>query len=135
LLDVSIHPGMPGVLSQLRADGDTLVVATSKPTFYAVRILERIGPLPAFSHIYGATLDGAVSTEEQAVATALAGHPAGVRPVLIGDRGLDVLGARAHGLPCIGAAWGRSGSDERYAAGAAVVVAAPAEIPAALSRV
>jgi phosphoglycolate phosphatase len=135
LLDVSIYPGMPAVLSQMRADGHTIVVATSKPTVYAVRILEHIGLLPAFSGIYGATLDGTVSTKEQVLATALNGHPAGVRPVLIGDRAVDVLGARAHGLPCIGAAWGPSGSEELYDAGAAVVVAAPAQLPAALNRV
>ncbi|MCW2696380.1 MAG: Haloacid dehalogenase domain protein hydrolase, partial [Modestobacter sp.] len=39
-----------------------------------------------------------------------------------------------HGLPCIGAGWGPAPEGELVAAGAAVVVDTPAEVPAALAR-
>ena len=45
--------------------------------------------------------------------------PAGRDPVLVGDRAQDVLGAAAHGLPCIGAGWGPAEDGELEAAGAA----------------
>jgi phosphoglycolate phosphatase len=135
LLDVTVYPGVPELLSELQAAGNTLAVATSKPIVYAARILKHVGLWSAFASVHGATLDGAVRTKAQVVAAALATHAEGRRPVLIGDRALDVLGARAHGLPCIGAGWGPNGTKELHAADAAVVVAAPAEIPAALSRV
>ena len=83
-----------------------LAVATSKPEPFAVRILEHVGLLAHFASVHGATLDGAVRHKEQVVAAALARHPGGVDPVLVGDRAQDVLGAAAHGLPCIGAGWG-----------------------------
>jgi phosphoglycolate phosphatase len=134
MFDAAVYPGIPELLFGLRAEGAVLAVATSKPEPFAVRILEHAGLLPEFASVHGATLDGAVRHKDQVVAAALAAHPNGERPVLIGDRSHDVLGARAHGLPCIGADWGPAPAGELAQAGAAVVVADPADVPAALAR-
>jgi phosphoglycolate phosphatase len=66
------------------------------------------------------------------VAAALARHPHGRDPVLVGDRAQDVLGAAAHGLPCIGAGWGPAEDGELESAGAAAVAATPADVVGAL---
>jgi phosphoglycolate phosphatase len=134
LLDVTVHDGVPELLGTLRAAGATLAVATSKPEPFAVRVLEHTGLLPAFASVHGATMDGAVRHKDQVVAAALAAHPEGRSPVLVGDRSHDVLGAAAHGLPCIGAGWGPAEDGELAAAGAAVVAATPADVPAALAK-
>jgi phosphoglycolate phosphatase len=133
MFDADVYPAIPELLARLRADGATLAVATSKPESFAVQILEHIGLLPEFASVHGATLDGAVRHKDQVVGAALAAHPDGERPVLVGDRSHDVLGARAHGLLCIGAGWGPALPGELAAAGAAVVVATPAEVPGALA--
>jgi phosphoglycolate phosphatase len=133
MFDADVYPAIPELLAGLRADGATLAVATSKPESFAVQILEHIGLLPEFASVHGATLDGAVRHKDQVVGAALAAHPDGERPVLVGDRSHDVLGARAHGLLCIGAGWGPALPGELAAAGAAVVVATPAEVPGALA--
>jgi phosphoglycolate phosphatase len=133
LLDVTVYPGIRELLARLSGEGATLAVATSKPETFAVRVLEHTGLLVFFASVHGATLDGRVRHKEQVVAAALAAHPEGRDPVLIGDRKHDVLGAAAHGLPCIGAGWGPAPDGELAAAGAAVVVATPAEVPAALT--
>ena len=129
MFDAAVYPGVPELLARLRADGATLAVATSKPEPFAVRILDHVGLLPAFASVHGATLDGRVRHKDQVVAAALAAHPDGERPVLVGDRSHDVLGARAHGLPCVGAGWGPAPPGELAAAGAAAVAAAPEEVP------
>ncbi|MGY1639583.1 HAD hydrolase-like protein [Geodermatophilus sp. SYSU D00703] len=134
LLDVSVHDGIPELLAGLRAAGATLAVATSKPETFAVRVLAHTGLLAAFAGVHGATLDGAVRHKDQVVAAALAAHPGGRDPVLVGDRAHDVLGAAAHGLPCIGAGWGPAPDGELEDAGAAVVAATPAEVLTALDR-
>jgi phosphoglycolate phosphatase len=134
MFDAAVYPGIPELLAGLRAAGAVLAVATSKPEEFAVRILDHVGLLPAFTSVHGATLDGTVRHKDQVVAAALAAHPDGERPVLVGDRSHDVLGARAHGLPCIGAGWGPAPPGELAAAGAAAVAATPAEVPAALAR-
>ncbi len=134
LLDVTVHDGIPALLEELRAHGAVLAVATSKPVVFAVRVLEHTGLRPAFAGVHGATLDGTVRHKDEVVAAALAAHPDAGRPVLVGDRAQDVLGAAAHGLPCIGAGWGPAEDGELSAAGAAVVVATPDQVPAALAR-
>jgi phosphoglycolate phosphatase len=133
MFDADVYPAIPELLAGLRADGATLAVATSKPEPFAVQILAHVGLLPEFASVHGATLDGAVRHKDQVVGAALAAHPDGERPVLVGDRSHDVLGARAHGLPCIGAGWGPGLPGELAAAGAAAVVATPAEVPGALA--
>ena len=133
LLDVTVHDGIPALLARLTADGATLAITTSKPEPFAVRVLEHTGLRPFFASVHGATMDGAVRHKDQVVGLALAAHPDGERPVLVGDRAHDVLGAAAHGLPCIGAGWGPAPPGELADTGA-VVVATPAEVVTALSR-
>ena len=134
LLDVTVHDGVPDLLDQLLGEGAVLAVATSKPEVFAVRVLEHTGLLPAFASVHGATLDGAVRHKDQVVAAALAAHPDGRRPVLVGDRAHDVLGAAAHGLPCVGAGWGPAPVGELDDAGAAVVAEHPADVLDAVAR-
>jgi phosphoglycolate phosphatase len=134
MFDADVYPGIPQLLAGLRAEGAVLAVATSKPEPFAVRILEHAGLLPEFASVHGATLDGAVRHKDQVVAAALAAHPGGRDPVLVGDRAQDVFGAAAHGLPCIGAGWGPAEEGELEAAGATVVAATPADVRTALGR-
>ena len=134
LLDVTVYAGIPSLLAGLVDDGATLALTTSKPEPFAVRVLEHTGLRPFFDTVHGATMDGAVRHKDQVVGLALAAHPDGERPVLIGDRTHDVLGAAAHGLPCLGAGWGPAPRGELADAGA-VVVATPGEVPAALAGV
>ena len=128
VLDVTVHDGVPELLDVLAAAGAVLAVATSKPEPFARRVLAHTGLLPSFASVHGATLDGAVRHKDQVVAAALAAHPGGRDPVLVGDRSHDVLGAAAHGLPCIGAGWGPAEDGELAAAGAAAIAAAPADV-------
>jgi phosphoglycolate phosphatase len=128
LLDVSVYDGVPELLAGLREDGATLAVATSKPEPFALRVLAHTGLDHAFASVHGATFDGVVRHKHQVVGAALVAHPTGRRPVLVGDRAHDVLGAAAHGLPCIGAGWGPAEDGELTAAGAVAVAATPAEV-------
>jgi len=134
MLEAPPYPGVPELLARLRSDGATLAVATSKPEPFAVAILDHVGLLGQFGSVHGATLDGAVRHKDQVVAAALARHPDGLAPVLVGDRAQDVLGAAAHGLPCIGAGWGPAEDGELAAAGAAIIAATPADVIEALEK-
>jgi phosphoglycolate phosphatase len=137
LLEVAVYDGFPELLATLTGAGATLAVAvavaTSKAEPFAVRVLEHTGLRRFFASVHGATLDGAVRHKDQVVGAALAAHPDGERPVLVGDREHDVLGAAAHGLPCIGAGWGPAAPGELVTAGAVVVAETPGDVPAALA--
>jgi phosphoglycolate phosphatase len=134
LLDATVYPGVRELLTGLRHAGALLAVATSKPEPFAVRLLDHTGLLPSFASVHGATFDGTVRHKDQVVAAALAAHPDGERPVLVGDRAHDVLGAAANGLPCIGAGWGPAPPGELADAGAAAVARSPDEVLAVLLR-
>jgi len=135
LLEVTVYDGVPELLAGLLEDGATLAVATSKPEPFALRVLAHTGLRPAFASVHGATFDGVVRHKDQVVASALAAHPDGRRPVLVGDRAHDVVGAAVHGLPCIGAGWGPAEDGELSAAGAVAVAATPAEALTLLRKI
>jgi phosphoglycolate phosphatase len=135
MLEAPVYPGIRELLAGLRAGGATLAVATSKPEPFAVRILAHAGLFGEFASVHGATFDGAVRHKDQVVAAALARHPQARDAVLVGDRAQDVLGAAAHGLPCIGAGWGPAEDGELQAAGARAIAATPADVLDALEAV
>ncbi len=118
----SVYPGIPEQLAALRDAGVRLAVATSKPEVFAGPICERFGLAPLLEGVFGAPLDHVPSTKATVVGAALdALRPAG--PVLmVGDREHDVHGARAHGVDCVGVAWGYAQPGELARAGALEVV-------------
>ncbi|MEJ2868025.1 HAD hydrolase-like protein [Actinomycetospora sp. OC33-EN08] len=132
MFDVEVYPGVPDLLAELVARGDTLAVTTSKPAEYADVIVAHLG---LDKYLAGGVSGAGEGVEGKAavVGLAIAAHTGPVVG-LVGDRSHDVEGARAHGLPCIGVTWGFGGRAELTAAGAAAVVTDPAEIPAALDE-
>jgi phosphoglycolate phosphatase len=129
LHDFDVYPGIPEMLADLVGAGFRLAVATSKPTPFATRVLWEAGLLSAFHSVHGATMDGAVRHKAQVAAAALhqLAAPAD-QAVLLGDRAHDVLGARACGTKCIGAAWGYGQIVELQEAGVDVIAASPRDV-------
>lgn len=130
MLENRVYDGIPEALADLRAAGARLAVATSKPEPYARRILEHFGLDHWFEHVAGATLDGRVGAKADVIALALQGLGADPGPhvVMVGDRSHDVLGAAAHGLGCIGVAWGFAAPRELEDAGAVAIARDPGDL-------
>jgi phosphoglycolate phosphatase len=129
----AVFDGIPEALEELGARVP-LVVATSKAQALAVPLLEALGVAHHFTGIAGPPLAARHETKGETMGRALAMLPAGcARPVMVGDRKYDVLGAREHGMPCIGVLWGAGTAHELREAGADVLADAPADLPALLS--
>ena len=136
LFENRVYDGIPDLLKGLTCEGWRLYVATSKARPYALRIVEHFGLAPFFIETFGSGLDGSLQHKDVLLSHALA--ETGVdaaKATMIGDRKFDVLGARANGLPTIGVAWGYGSRAELEQAGAAAIVAHPAEVTAALDAV
>ena len=103
----------------------------------AQRIVEHFGLGHYFDGVYGAQSDGRRAEKSEVLAAAIAGGglEAAQRVVMIGDRRYDALGARAVGIPAIGALWGYGDRAELAAAGADPIIASPRDIPAAVATV
>ena len=121
LFENTPYPGIRELLEQLNADGHRLFVATSKPESMAVRILEKFDLSLYFEIICGATFDKSRDCKEAVIAYLLeqTGDPS--RAVMVGDTAYDVIGAKAHGIPTIGVAWGYGKVEDMVNAGAAAI--------------
>ncbi|MHB8796278.1 MAG: HAD hydrolase-like protein [Candidatus Nanopelagicales bacterium] len=137
LYENAVYDGIPEVLDALAASSAALAVATSKPTYSATRILEHFGLADRFAFIGGAELDGSRQRKADVIGhvlEAMAWSAAAGPIVMVGDRGHDVRGAAAHGIPAIGALWGYGDEAELVGAGAVAVVDRPAGLSADVAR-
>jgi phosphoglycolate phosphatase len=129
MYDTTAYPGVPELLAALAADGRRLAVATSKPEHYAVPIVEHLGLAGHFETVGGDDLDGSLHTKALVIGQVLArlGTPDPADVLMVGDRSHDVVGARAHGIDCIGARWGYAMPGELEQAEPAYLCASAAE--------
>ncbi len=135
LFEAFVYDGVPEALGALKVGGVRLILCTSKPRVYAIRILHHFSLAGFFDAAYGAELDGRFDDKGDLIAHILAEErllPGAL--VMLGDRKHDVIGAARHGIPTIGALWGYGGEAELTAAGAAILCGRPDEVPAAFAR-
>lgn len=124
MFENEVYPGISELLSDLKAAGYRLVVATSKPEVLSVRILEHFELSPYFILIAGSTMDETRSRKDQVITYALEQlqlDPSSERILMIGDRHHDVDGAKTNGLPCMGVLYGYGDREELEEAGASVI--------------
>ena len=114
------YEGIAHCLSQLKDAGKTLMIATSKPEVFAVKILEHFGLARYFDHICGISMDDPKQTKADVIRTALsrANITDLTQTVMVGDRKHDILGAHEVGMKVIGVLYGygdRAEHEENHA--------------------
>lgn len=110
VFDASVYPGIGELLRKIHESGIPLSLATSKPETPATMILEHYDLLKYFDVVTGASDDEVRSAKADVVEEALkrlvkVGADLS-RPVMVGDRHHDVVGAAAHDVPTIFVRWG-----------------------------
>ena len=120
IFENELYPGIPALLRRLRDAGLRLIVATSKPEGFAVRIAERFGIAQYFDCVAGASMDETRSRKWEVIEYALArcGVTDRAHVLMVGDREHDVRGAARCGLKCLGVLFGYGSREELSAAGA-----------------
>ena len=115
-----LYAGVPALLRDLRAAGAKLLTASSKPEEMVRRLLKRDGIYDAFDFICAAQGDGPGAQKAHILRRAMAacGLKDPAAGVLVGDTRFDLEGARAVGMPFLGAGYGYAGSAALRAAGA-----------------
>ncbi len=126
----SVYPGIPESLERLKEAGFKMMVATSKPEDFAVRIVRRFGIDGFFDGVYGASMDLKRSTKTEVIEYALNSLDITdtSNVLMIGDREYDVLGAARFGMDCMGVLFGFGSRQELEAAGAVMIAEKPEEI-------
>ncbi|WP_043957840.1 HAD hydrolase-like protein [Lysobacter sp. A03] len=129
-----IYSGIDGVITNLHAAGHQLAVVTAKNEPHARKIVDHLPFGHLFDDVIGATVDGRISDKPDLIAEALRRlELAPGQCWMIGDRHMDIGGARHHGMRNIGVLWGFGGEAELRAAGAEHLAHMPADIPALLA--
>ena len=115
------YPGIHGLLEKLKADGHRLYVATSKPEWMSIEILEYFDLAKYFDMICGASTDFSRNSKEAVIAHLLEECGAQENPIMVGDTAYDVIGAKEHGIPTIGVDWGYGRNEDMEKAGAIAI--------------
>lgn len=131
IFENEVYAGIPELLQKLKANGHTLIVATSKPEEFTNRILEHFDLAKYFDFVAGATMDSTRSAKADVIRHALAQMHLTNRNdiVMVGDRKHDIIGAKENGIDSIGVLYGYGSRDELTQAGATYLAQTPDAIP------
>jgi len=115
-----VYPGIEDLLKNLKQSGKRLFVATSKPTVFAVKILEHFDLIRYFDDVAGSELDGSRDSKGDVIRFALQknGLTDLTNMVMVGDREHDVIGAKENNIDVIGVLYGYGSRTELEKAGA-----------------
>ncbi len=126
-------PGILELLQTLKAQGHTLLIATSKPETLALEVTANFGMDHYFDRICGATLDHSRVNKDDVIAYLLEQNGTAENMVMVGDTAFDVTGAAAHKIPTIGVSWGYGEVQEMLDAGAVAIANNTQELLALLN--
>lgn len=122
MFENQVYPGIESMLAMLCRTGFTLAVATSKPERFAEQILKHFGLFSYFRTVGGADMEETRVKKADVIKHTLGrlnADPAHMSVIMAGDKKHDVLGAAAHGIPCVGVLYGYGSKEELNGAGAA----------------
>ena len=122
MFENSPYPGIRQVLKTLKSKGHTLYVASSKPEWMCIEILKHFNLDQYFEQICGATMDTSRTNKEAVIAYLIEQNGKTDNMIMVGDTKFDVIGAKFHGIPCVGVSWGYGTVEEMEEAGASSVV-------------
>ena len=128
IFENKLYPGIPELLEALVNKGHKLYIATSKPEFMTLQILERFGIIQYFTKICGASTDSSRNTKEAVIAYLLEQCDNREDMVMVGDTVYDVRGAAFHGIPAIGVSWGYGNTEDMEREGAIAIAHSTEEL-------
>lgn len=123
LYENEVYAGVPELLQILKEQGKKLIIATSKPEEYTIKILKHFDLYQYFDFVAGATMDGSRGEKSEIITYALQNINIEDKSqaVMVGDRKYDVLGAQENGLDSIGVLFGFGDLEELTKAGATYI--------------
>ncbi|MDR0963236.1 MAG: HAD hydrolase-like protein [Clostridium sp.] len=140
-MENKLYRGIVPMLKLLKKKGLHLIVATSKPEFYATRILEHFKVAQYFEMIVGSSLDHSRTSKEDILAEVFrrfslkrGSAPKPENFYMIGDRKYDVIGAKAYNIECVAVSYGFGSLDELKDARADYIVSSVNELKDFLLR-
>lgn len=119
-----LYENFEDMLISLKNQGKTLLIATSKPTVFAERILEHFNLRHYFDFVGGSNFDGTRANKAEVIFHVLKENSISdiSKAIMVGDRKHDIIGAKKAGLQSVGVLYGYGNYEELEAAGAEYIV-------------
>ena len=114
IFENKIFLGVKEVLEYLHSNNKRILLATSKPTIFAEKILKHFEIDKYFEYIGGSNLDGSRSEKNEVINHVLEVCKVSSMEdvIMIGDRKYDVIGAKKIGVDSIGVLYGYGDLEE-----------------------
>ncbi|SFK40202.1 HAD hydrolase-like protein [Lysobacter sp. cf310] len=129
-----VYAGIEQTVESLHAAGHRLAIVTAKNEPHARKIIQHLPFGHRFDDVIGSTMDGSLSDKPELIGEALRRFALTPQDCwMIGDRRMDIEGARHHGMRNIGVLWGFGGEQELRQAGAQQLATTPQQLPALLA--
>lgn len=109
-----LYDGIAEMLEKLSKTDKKIILATSKPEPFAVRILEHYGVAQYFDLIAGSSFDGTRNDKTDVLKYAIEQLQIEdiIEAIMIGDRKHDIIGARDVGMQCAYVLFGYGSREE-----------------------
>lgn len=135
LYENTVYENFEDMLIALKNDGKSLIIATSKPTVFAEKILEHFNLKKYFDFISGSNLDNTRTKKADVISYALEQQMINNMSeiIMIGDREHDIIGAKALNIESIGVLHGYGSYEELSSSGADYIVKDVSELKSLLS--
>lgn len=125
-----VYEGILPMLRVLKENGRVNILATSKPTVYAKRIVEKFGLVEYLDDVQGSELDGTRVKKADVIRYALRENHIGdlAEVIMVGDRKHDMIGACEVGIEAAGVLFGYGSREELLMAGADYILESVEEL-------
>ena len=126
--DNKVYDGIREMLAALKAQGKTLILATSKPEDTAIKIMKLFGLDEYFDFLGGAKGDNRDHKWQVLDYSLNAVNADRSKAILIGDRMYDAEGAKICGIDSLGVDWGHGSREELEASGFTYLAHTPDQV-------
>lgn len=118
-----VYDGIEELLSKLKEQGKTIIMATSKPHIFANKIVDYFNLKKYFDYISGSETDSTRVKKNEVIEYALKEMDITdlSNVVMIGDREHDIIGAKKNNIDVIGVLYGYGDLEELTNAGATYI--------------
>lgn len=134
LYENTVYENFEDMLISLKNNNKSLIIATSKPTVFAEKILEHFNLKKYFDFISGSNLDNTRTKKSDVISYAL--EQQGLNNmseiIMIGDREHDIIGAKSLNIESIGVLHGYGSYEELSNSGADYIVKDVSELKSLL---
>ena len=124
IFENTLYDGTKYMLNEIKSMEKNIILATSKPEEFAIRILKYFEIFDYFDFVAGASMDETRNQKEDVIKYALDGF--GItdtsKVLMVGDRKHDVLGAKKFSIDSAGVLYGYGSEEELTNAGATYIV-------------